>query len=273
MMNIEIFNPDELAFRAEELKERYAAAQPFPHIAIDDFLPADLYRDLAHEFPGPEAPLWHEFKSGPENKKLQSNNFYAIPPLLRTLIAECNGPAFVDFLERLCGIPNLVPDPHLYGGGLHQTKPGGHLGVHIDYNFHQTWTLDRRLNAILYFNDDWDDAWGGHLELWDKKVEKCVQRLAPKGNRLVVFNTDEFSWHGHPDPLQCPSGRTRRSLALYYYSNGRPETEAAATAHNTVFRERPGEHFRPTMRDRLRDWVPPALVRLARRSRGAKRAG
>ncbi len=266
MTNFDIFDPAELAFSAEERKASYAAAAPFPSIAIDNFLPADLYRALSDEFPGPEAQLWHEFKSGPENKKLQSNNFYAIPPLMRMLIAECNGPAFVDFLERLSGIPNLVPDPHLFGGGLHQTKPGGHLGLHIDYNFHETWKLDRRLNAILYFNDEWRDEWGGHLELWDRDVKTRIQSIAPIGNRLVVFNTDERSWHGHPDPLQCPVGVTRRSLALYYYSNGRPDSEAG-DAHNTVFRERPGEAFRPTFRDHLRDWVPPALVRLIRRPR------
>ncbi len=263
MSQFEIFNPDELAWQAEELREKYSSADPFPHIAIDNFLQPDVYRQLADEFPGPEAPLWFEFKASTENKKLQSNNFYAIPVHLRQFIAECNGPAFVRFLERMTGIENIVPDPHLYGGGLHQTKTGGHLGVHIDYNFHETWGLDRRLNVILYLNDEWDDAFGGHLELWNKDVSSMSQRIAPIGNRLVVFNTDEFSWHGHPNPLQCPPDRTRRSIALYYYTNGRPDSEAA-TAHNTVFKERPGERYRLTFKERLREWVPPAAIKLAR---------
>jgi Rps23 Pro-64 3,4-dihydroxylase Tpa1-like proline 4-hydroxylase len=258
-----IFNPDELAWTAEEFQTKYREAAPFPHIAIDDFLPSADYATLSADFPPPQAPLWHEFHGSAENKKLQSNNFYAIPPSLRGFINECNGPAFVRFLERMTGIENLIPDPHLYGGGLHQTKPGGHLGLHIDYNFHETWNVDRRLNVIFYLNDEWEDSWGGHLELWDKPVEKRVQSIAPKGNRLVVFNTDEFSWHGHPDPLACPPGKTRRSIALYYYSNGRPDSEAA-NAHNTVFKERPGEVRKLTTKERLREWVPPAVLRLTR---------
>jgi Rps23 Pro-64 3,4-dihydroxylase Tpa1-like proline 4-hydroxylase len=264
MSSIEIFNPDELAWKAEELHEKYISAAPFPHISIDNFLKSDVYSILSKEYPDIHAPIWYEFKSGAENKKLQSNNFYAIPENLRRLISEMNGPAFVRFLERLTGIENIIPDPHLYGGGLHQTKPGGHLGVHIDYNYHETWALDRRLNVIIYFNDEWNDDWGGHLELWNKDVSAMVQKIAPLGNRMAIFNTDEFSWHGHPDPLKCPENKTRRSLAFYYYTNGRPESEAA-TPHNTVFKERPGEAYSKTKKDYLRDWIPPAVFKIARK--------
>ena len=66
---------------------------------------------------------------------------------------------------------------------------------------------------------------GGHLELWDSGVKACEQRILPIFNRLVVFSTTDFSYHGHPDPLTCPDHRTRNSIALYYYSNGRPKSE------------------------------------------------
>jgi hypothetical protein len=32
----------------------------------------------------------------------------------------------------------------------------------------------------------------------------------------VVLNTDPF--HGHPEPMTCPEGVFRRSIALYYYT-------------------------------------------------------
>jgi len=223
-----------------------------------------VYSIMASEFPSAEAPIWHQFQSASENRKLQSNDFYAIPKNLRKIIYEFNGPAFVRFLERLTGIDNIIPGPHLYGGGLHQSRSGAHLSMHIDYNYHEAWGLDRRLNVILYFNDDWEEAWGGHLELWNKDMTTLVKKIAPLGNRLVIFNTDEFSWHGHPDPLRCPESRTRRSMAFYYYTNGRPKTESAAP-HNTVFRERPGEAFVLNFKERLREWVPPAAIKLARR--------
>ena len=253
-----------LEWLSHELAEQYQVASPFPHIFIDEFLDKPLYDGLQAAFPGPDERIWYKFQSAAENQKLQSNDFYGIPRELRTLITELNGPAFVKFLEKITGIQGLVPDPHLYGGGLHQTLPGGHLGVHIDYNYHVDWKLDRRLNVILYFNEDWEDGWGGHLELWDKDVKNCVQKIAPVANRLAIFNTDEFSWHGHPDPLSCPQGRTRKSIALYYYSNGRPESEQAGS-HNTVFMQRPGEKYKMTASDLVRGLTPPLVKDLAKR--------
>lgn len=265
-MNL-LLDQGKLEWDAREQAQRYQGAVPFPHIVIDDFLPLDAFRRLCGDFPGPEDRLWFKFQSGAENLKLQSQDFYAIPDSLRALITELNGPAFVNYLQDVSGIQGLIPDPHLYGGGLHQTLPGGHLGVHVDYNFHTDWKLDRRLNVIYYLNEAWEDDWGGHLELWDKEVKERVQRIAPKGNRLVIFNTDEYSWHGHPDPLACPEGKSRRSIALYYYSNGRPESERAAS-HNTIFKERPGEHYRMTVRDVARGLMPPLLLQALKRFAG-----
>lgn len=245
------------------LHESYISAEPFPSIAIDNFLPAEHYALLRDSFPDVESDIWYKFRSGRENKKLQSQTFDGLPWPLKLFFNEANGPTFTRFLESLTGISGLVPDPHLYGGGLHQTLPGGHLGVHVDYNYHKDWKLDRRLNAILYLNDDWQDEWGGHLELWDRDVASCVSRIAPVGNRLVVFSTSEHSWHGHPSPLACPPGRTRKSLALYYYSNGRPEEEQAP-GHNTIFKERPSEKFQLTTRERLRGILPESIQKAAR---------
>lgn len=261
---IELLPHDRLSSLSTSLKDRYQSAEPFPHIAIDNFLDQATFDRLAADFPGPDEDIWYKFRSGKENLKLQSRDHRDLPWGYKLLFNEVNGPDFVRFLEELTGIDNLVPDPHLYGGGLHQTLPGGHLGMHVDYNFHSDWKLDRRLNAILYMNSDWEDEWGGQLELWDKDMLNCIERISPKPNRLVVFSTSEISWHGHPSPLACPPGRTRRSIALYYYSNGRPQHERG-DAHNTVFRERPGETFAPTMRERVRTLVPESVRKLMRR--------
>ena len=204
-------SPDDLG---AQFQASYREAAPFPHCVIDNFLEPAVYRELVDAFPGPEADIWYRFASGKENKKLQSREHDALPEPLRQFLTDANGSTFTRFLERLTGIEGLIPDPHLHGGGLHQTLPGGHLGVHVDYNYHSEWRLDRRLNVILYLNDDWDETWGGNLELWDAEMKERVQSIAPMGNRLVVFNTDERSWHGHPDPLRCPEGRTRKSIAL-----------------------------------------------------------
>lgn len=53
----------------------------------------------------------------------------------------------------------------------------------------------------------------------------AVASIAPLRNRLIVFETTGQGgpavsphYHGHPSPLRCPAGRSRRSIAAYYYS-------------------------------------------------------
>ena len=256
---------DTLARRAGE----YQTARPFPHIVFDDFLEKEVVAELMRDFPGPNDHAWHRYKMPAEKDKLQSTSELAMPQSIRAMIGAFNSSTFVGFLETLTGIQGIVPDPHLYGGGMHQTLPGGHLKMHIDYNVHTKWKLDRRLNVILYLNDDWQEEWNGHLELWEGDRETLRTRaakIAPIANRVVVFNTTEVSWHGVPETLECPSDRSRKSLALYYYSNGRPEEERGAT-HSTIFRERPGERIATSWKTVARDWIPPALLRILRRPR------
>jgi Rps23 Pro-64 3,4-dihydroxylase Tpa1-like proline 4-hydroxylase len=138
------------------------------------------------------------------------------------------------FLEKLTGIAGLIPDPHLRGGGLHEIRQGGALGVHADFNFYKRLNLYRRLNLLIYLNANWAEEWGGHLELWDRTGKQCVQRVAPIFNRAVIFDTSNFSYHGHPHPLQCPPDRSRKSLALYYYTVEAPADEDRAP-HTTLF--------------------------------------
>ena len=113
----------------------------------------------------------------------------------------------------------------MWGGGIHRIKRGGFLKIHSDTNFHPDFNLDRRLNLLLYLNKNWNDKYGGELELWDKKMKKCVKKIAPLFNRAVIFSTDDNSYHGHPDPLNCPENVVRQSLALYYYSHGRSDVK------------------------------------------------
>jgi len=237
----------------------YAQATPFAHVRLDGvFEPAVLDRIL-DEFPGARAIEWIDFKSE-NDKKLASRDEKQLGPLTRSFIHALNSAPFISFLEALTGIEGLIPDPHLEGGGLHQILPGGFLKIHADFNRYERLKLDRRLNVLIYLNKDWEDAWGGHLELWSKDMKTCVEKIAPVFNRMVVFSTTDTAFHGHPEPLKCPEGRSRKSIAMYYYTNGRPGSETAP-AHSTLYMLRPGE--RVPLRWRLNRfaarWVPPIL--------------
>jgi Rps23 Pro-64 3,4-dihydroxylase Tpa1-like proline 4-hydroxylase len=253
--------------RLDEAGRRYRAAfstgDPFPHVVIDGLLPDAVLDQVLTEFPAPEQGPWQEF-DGPAEIKLALADTASMGPATRNLLAEFNGQVFIEFLESLTGIEGLISDPHYVGGGLHQIRTGGFLKVHADFNRHTRLQLDRRLNVLLYLNRDWEESWGGHLELWDQTMTRPGPRILPVFNRMVVFATTDAALHGHPDPLACPPHRARRSMALYYYSNGRPPEEVA-DGHTTIFRARPGEGFRRGgWKATARRWIPPALVDLAK---------
>lgn len=261
------FDPVDLAKIAEEHAPGYSTATPFPHTVIDDFVPEWVLETCIADFPGPKDDNWALYTDQGNTLKLATEGEQQLPTFLRQLIAQLNGGTFITFLERLTGIAGLVPDPHLVGGGLHQIERGGFLKVHADFNLHPRLRLDRRVNLLLYLNEAWEEEWGGALELHD--AGGCRRSIFPIANRVVVFNTTDNALHGHPEPLACPPGRSRRSIALYYYTAGRPETERAP-AHSTLYQgqHQPSQIEQPsTWKQRVAPWVPAAVLDAYRRRR------
>jgi hypothetical protein len=242
----------------------YMAAKPFPHIVFDNFFDPGLLDVVLEEFPKPGQIKWQTFDNAHE-VKLASATEASFGPVTRLLFYHLNSMTFLEFLSRVTGIDNLLPDPGFEGGGLHQILRGGKLGVHADFNKHGRYGLDRRLNLLLYLNKDWKQEYGGQLELWDRDMTGKQAGVLPLFNRVMIFGTTDFTYHGHPDPLQCPEGMTRKSMALYYFSNGRPAEELSESAHSTVFRARTEADFQLTPQQRLRavarDLTPPIVAR------------
>ena len=225
-----------LAADPKALHPDYVGAAPYPHIAIDGLFPdAELDAVLA-EFPRPEEIDWAVFDN-PQEKKLGYRHGSRVGPRVEAFMQAMGTPPVLAFLEELTGIEGLIPDPYFGGGGPHQILPGGFLKIHSDFNWHPKLRLDRRLNVLVYLNRDWHEEYGGHLELWDTEMRGAVQKILPLFNRTVVFSTTDNSYHGHPTPLACPPGTSRKSVSFYYYTNGRPEEERSAP-HDTVFLKR-----------------------------------
>jgi Rps23 Pro-64 3,4-dihydroxylase Tpa1-like proline 4-hydroxylase len=248
---------------------QYASARPYPHLVIDGLFDTAVLERILTEFPSPRGKNWtvHDV---PEEIKLQSKTERNIPLFTRHFLYALNSASFLEFLEKLTGIENLIGDPHFEGGGLHQIVSGGRLSIHVDFNKHSRFGLHRRLNLLLYLNKNWNEDYGGHFELWDQEMRRMESKVAPLFNRVVIFTTSEYSYHGHPDPLNCPQDVTRKSLALYYYSNGGVvEEHQPGRRHSTLFQARPGERFRLNARQVARDLTPPLLWRIASRALGA----
>jgi len=230
------FDATKLSALADRLRVEYSQGDPYPHIVIDDFLPAALLDKVVAEFPPAEQALW-ERRSTKNSLKLSCNILQELGLSTQLVLEQLNSRPMLRFLERLTGVEHLIPDALFEGGGLHQILPGGFLKIHADFNIHPEWNLDRRLNVLLFLNKDWSDAYGGEFELWDAKMAGCKKTVLPLFNRLVIFSTTDTAYHGHPHPLRCPEGMTRKSIAAYYYTNGRPKNEVAPF-HSTIYRRR-----------------------------------
>jgi len=239
-MNFIAKTTEELKNFGKEKNQEYTQADPFPNAYFDNFFVPERLKEVLEEFP--DLSKGADLKFNDANQvKLASKGEYRFGEKTKEFMHYLNSQPFLEFLSLLTGIENLVPDPFFDGGGCHQIQPGGMLKIHADFNKHPKTKLDRRLNVLVYLNEDWHEEYGGHFELWDTDMQGVKKKILPLFNRMAIFSTTSNSYHGHPNKLTCPPDRTRKSLALYYYTNGRPEEGITETVkdHNTIFKARP----------------------------------
>jgi hypothetical protein len=238
-MSVAPIHWDELERRIDDSADRYRSAAPFPFVVFDDFLDQQACQASLEEFRALDDQRWQGFIHINE-RKFSHTDPTEWGPELQRLLADLNSPKFLELLTKLTGIEGLKADPALEGGGLHRSGQGGFLNVHADYTVHphhQHWA--RRVNLLLYMNQDWDLDYGGDLELWARNMSKCQEKIAPLFNRAVIFSTESDSFHGHPIPMTCPSDIYRRSLALYYFTE-----EEKPIVHSTNYQARPEDGWK-----------------------------
>src|SRR5215469_1733721 len=173
--------------QVSSLAKEYGSNQPFPHICLKEFLRPEAAESISKEFPAAGTEAWTQYKHHNENK-LGMAKRELFPPQLGAVADELNSPEFVRWLSVLTGIPGLMPDPSLEGGGLHQSGPGGFLNVHTDFSmhhYHKNW--QRRVNVIVYLNPGWKEEWGGAIELWNPDMKSCTAKYPPWLNCALIF--------------------------------------------------------------------------------------
>lgn len=232
---MEFLDISKLRGRLEDIRADFDSKTPFRYTSFDGILKSDAAELILAAYPGVEEGIWDGTTYIDQRNKFQKSKFEE-GSIFDRVFKELNGSEFCAWLSELSGIEQLEGDPELFGGGLHQSINGAFLNVHVDYNIHPTTQYHRRLNALVYLNKDWKDDYQGHVELWDLTGDRKerIARIAPEFNRCVIFETNEISFHGHPKPLETPEGVSRKSLATYYYTPSRPETEIAPE-HNTIY--------------------------------------
>lgn len=230
-----------------DFSEIFTKAKPFNHIVIDDFLQEDKAESLLKEID--ENIIWDVRNDTGTQVKWRSDwkEDLDVPPETLSIIQYFNSGDFLRWLSKTTKIEGLIPDPYLTGGGFNKINRGGTLAVHADGNWHDLMKVHRRLNLIIYLNKNWNSNWGGNLELWSNKNTKpykCEKVIEPHFNRAVIFKTDDYSFHGHPQLISCPDTISRKSLILYYYTSTRPDNEVVSmdNKHRAIFHTTMGDN-------------------------------
>lgn len=255
---------------ALKFHNEYQNNVPFPNIHFNDFFNVDFLDKILAEFKINEQRD-SVFFNDTNQLKWSSEGESSFGENTRTFIHFLHSEPFLDFLQNLTGIKEtLLPDPYLIGGGLHEIKKDGFLKIHADFNKHPKTKLDRRINVLIYLNKEWKEEYGGHFELWNKDMTSCERKIKPDFNTLAIFSTSDFSYHGHPNPLLCLETMSRKSIALYYYTNGRPSQDihSGLQEHGTLFKARKNETMdnevkktKINYRAILKDFIPPIILR------------
>lgn len=236
-----MINP-EINVAAKALRATYNNAAEFPHIVFNDFVNKTILDDVAREAlhivkdEDVETRDWRMGKTDYHSSQYLKRGIRELekmPYYMNLLCRYFNSDEFIEFMRDLTGIEDLVPDPGYEGGGFHVTYPGGLLNIHHDFNYKDDMgpqRMYRKVNLLVYLNEEWQDDWQGALELWKSDLTEDFKTLQPKYGRAIMFNIEDAP-HGHPEPLNCPEGESRRSLAFYYYSKVEPNNRLYDRAH------------------------------------------
>jgi glycosyltransferase involved in cell wall biosynthesis/Rps23 Pro-64 3,4-dihydroxylase Tpa1-like proline 4-hydroxylase len=246
-IKLNMFSGNKINLDVSETKAfEYQSSDPFPHTVIDNFLPEWIAKRMVEEFKSYED--WG-YDPSKHSENHQVNKFFSpwsvemgittIPETTKNFLLYMNSPEILEKLEKLTGISNLIPDPNYLGGGMHRIDSGGKLSVHADFMLNGVTRNFRRINLLVYLNENWMTEWGGSLQLWSEDMTQMVREVEPMFNRAVIFSTGEKTYHGHPHPLQTPEGISRYSIALYYYTEEREGYDKNSSFSGAQWKEVP----------------------------------
>jgi len=232
----------EVLQHVDRYRDAFVHANHFKHVMIENFFEPSFADQLLTDFPSFDSRLARN-EYGDIGGKAVNTKIREISPVYQRQYAVISSKPFLEFMSRLSGIPDLLIDPKMFGGGTHDNRHGQELDPHVDFNYDESEQLHRRLNLIVYLNKEWETEWGGALEIHSnprRPQENQIESFDPLFNRAVMFETNEYSWHGFPK-IDLPEDKrhlSRKSLSIYLYTKDRP-AEEIAPMHATFYVQRP----------------------------------
>lgn len=196
-----------------QLNIDYVKTPPYPNIAVDNFLPEETIKAMKQEC---DQLTWtREFtRNGSHMFEKQDVDDCPVASEVKNALSSKK---FLSWLGEVSGHYDLIPDPYMIGAGYMRCTRGDSLKLHSDFNFNNTLKLYRMMSINIYLNADWLPEWNGDLQFWDFERKKCMTRYYPDAGRAVIFRHHKFGFHGHPEPLDCPTGIYRDGFRMFYY--------------------------------------------------------
>jgi len=205
----------------DKFKTEFKKEIPFSYVIIDNFFNKDLLDEVSKDFPDIKSDKWFRFRDKiGEFENIFESGMNAIskpenmPPLCRSFLYNLNSLNFCKVLEEITGIKDIQPDTHWHYTGLRINTPGSHQMIHSDSLFHPHLKKRKILTFMIYLTKDWDKKDEGCLEIWDNQMKKCVHKIAPKFNRVVIFENTETSYHG-----VTKNNHFRKAITMSYLLN------------------------------------------------------
>ncbi len=203
---------------------------------LDNLLPKELAASIFKEFPSVEKTV---LRKSLKEYKYVAYQMDKYSPILEEVLYAFQDKKVVQLIEEICGLTAIFPDEFLYAGGLSMMPKDKFLNPHLDNSHDKDRKHWRVLNILYYVTPNWEDSFGGNLELWPKGLENSPVTITSKFNRLVVMTTHQKSWHSVNKVLV---DKARCCVSNYYFSE-KPVLDTD-TFHVTSFRGRPSQKLR-----------------------------
>ena len=227
---------DQLRHNLDAHLEQWQTSAPVNYFVVDDLLPPHIAMRVRGAFPDASTMMLR--KSLRELKYVSAQMDRHDPILEKILFAFQEAPV-VERIAEITGLGALVPDEHLYAGGISLMGPGHFLNPHLDNSHDKDRARYRVLNLLYYVSPDWRTENGGNLEVWPDGPKGKQTTITSQFNRLVVMLTDQRSWHSVSKNV---SESLRCCVSNYYFSDH--PVGADEYFHPTSFRGRPEEPLR-----------------------------